>query len=217
MARRQPRPRDRRGGTGSGAFFLVGCLVVLVLTFMLGMLVGRQWARSAALSPPALAAGADGATGTQSGRGESPAARPRARKLSEREPDDATPQIQDKLTFYKTLTAPLTAGPPPAPKRPPTEAARTDTERGSRREPATGYDPVDEETYTVQVAAFKTRTQADQLRETLGQEAYVSEGGSASMVRFRVRIGAFAARADAEEAAARLRAERALTGFVTRR
>ncbi len=217
MAGRQPRTRGRRGGTVSGALFLMACLVVLVLTFMLGMLVGRQWARRAALSPPALATGADRATGTQSGRGESPGARPRARKLSEREPDDATPQIQDKFTFYKTLTAPLTAGPPPAPKRPPTETPKADAERESRREPATGHDPAADGTYTIQVAAFKTRAQADQLRETLGQDAYVSEGGSVSMARFRVRIGAFAAKVDAEAAAGRLRAERSLTGFVTRR
>ena len=211
------RTRGRRGGTVPGALFLMACLVVLVLTFMLGMLVGRQWARRAALSTPALVTGADRATGAQSGRGESPGARPRARKLSQREPDDATPQIRDTFTFYKTLTAPLTVGPPPAPKRPPTEPARADAARESRREPATGHDPAADGTYTIQVAAFKTRTQADQLRETLGQDAYVSEGGSASMARFRVRIGAFAVKADAEAAAGRLRAERSMTGFVTRR
>ena len=204
---RAVRGRGKRGGgTLSGLLFVLACGVVLALTFTLGMLVGRQWARSTAsagLAGDRVAAG-----------GEAPAGegRTRVRRLSERDRDDAAPQIQEKLTFYQTLTAPLTNGPPP-PKLPAVPPPRPDP----APEPAaakSGTPPGG--AYTVQVAAFKSRDQADRLREKLGSNAYVSEGG-ATGARFRVRVGAYPARAEAEAAMARLRAEHALTGYVTRK
>ena len=81
--------------------------------------------------------------------------------------------------------------------------------------------PVTEETtgapFTVQAAAFKTRAQADALREKLGSDAYVVEVSAESGVRYRVRMGAFRTKEDADAAAARIRAEHALSVFVTTR
>ncbi|MBI3630570.1 MAG: SPOR domain-containing protein [Candidatus Rokubacteria bacterium] len=212
---RAVRGRGKRGGsTLSGLLFVLACGAVLALTFTLGMLVGRQWARSTAsagLAGDRVAAG-----------GEAPAGegRTRVRRLSERDRDDAAPQIQEKLTFYQTLTAPLTNGPPP-PRRPAAEPPKAAAVPPTRPDPApepaaakSGTPPGG--AYTVQVAAFKSRDQADRLREKLGSDAYVSEGG-ATGVRFRVRVGAYPARAEAEAAMARLRAEHALTGYVTRK
>ena len=202
---RAVRGRGKRGGgTLSGLLFVLACGVVLALTFTLGMLVGRQWARSTAsagLAGDRVAAG-----------GEAPAGegRTRVRRLSERDRDDATPQIQEKLTFYQTLTAPLTSGPPP-PKLPAVPPPRPDPAPAAAK---SGTPPGG--AYTVQVAAFKSRDQADRLREKLGSDAYVSEGG-ATGARFRVRVGAYPARAEAEAAMARLRAEHAFTGYVTRK
>jgi cell division septation protein DedD len=179
------------------------------------MLVGRQWARGT--PPPARTAdigertgaartgdGAGGAIAAKSGRYEAPASRSRSRLLSEREPDDATPAIQDKLTFYHTLTAPLTVGPPPAPK--------PETGPGAARGPGRAGT-----VYTVQVAAVKTREQADALLALLGPEAYVVEVDGRGASRYRVRVGFFADRAAAQARAARLRAERSLAAFVTQR
>lgn len=202
---RAVRGRGKRGGgTLSGLLFVLACGVVLTLTFTLGMLVGRQWARSTAsagLAGDRVAAG-----------GEAPAGegRTRVRRLSERDRDDAAPQIQEKLTFYQTLTAPLTNGPPP-PKLPAVPPPRPDPAPAAAKSgPRPGG------AYTVQVAAFKSRDQADRLREKLGSDAYVSEGG-ATGARFRVRVGAYPARAEAEAAMARLRAEHAFAGYVTRK
>ncbi len=257
------------------ALFGLACCVVLVLTFVLGVLVGRQWARS---TPPALddeyarrglddartdwlavdrserrsgpgagagvadeigrrpsrgaddqirgapvrglasddrtsrgprlgVAAADRETGRQPGRGVSPGAR------ASEDTDRAAAQIQQKLTFYHTLTAPLAAGPPPAPK-PPLGAVGTAPSRGAAPVGARRL-PLAPETYTVQVAALTTREQADALRGTLGEGAYVIELDRASPARYRVRVGAFASRADAEAVAARLRAASSLTAFVT--
>jgi cell division septation protein DedD len=280
------------------ALFGLACCVVLVLTFMLGALVGRQWARSA---PPVLdeqdagldagggptewlaadrrerrpapsagtdpggsgggpgawtAAGRERAitadpsghgsrgdagprvraaeeTGHRESRGAGPALRPsttEARRARERDAggtgdresrgargleaeERATTDIQQKLTFYQTLTAPLAAAEPPPP------APRPGGEPAPHRAPVAAADrlpaPPAHEVYTVQVAALATREQALALRQRLGPDAYVIHLDGASGARYRVRVGAFASRAEADLVAARLRADHALTAFVT--
>jgi sporulation related protein len=201
MADRSARIGRRRGvGGGPGTLFALACLSILALTFLLGVLVGRQWGHHWA--------GADH-TRLQGG-GPSQGGRARAGRLGERDVQEPASRIQDKLTFYQTLTAPLTAGPPPAPKRTAAEPARSSAPAAS---PA-GRGASDVR-YTIQVAAFKSRAQADKLRETLGSEAYVAEIGAGQGAPFRVRIGSFASRGDAEARAVRFRAEHPLGAFVT--
>ena len=203
MAGGPTRLRGRRG-TGGGALvvFVTACLAVLALTFLLGVLVGRQWAHRASADSARVA-----------GAPASPGARFRARRLSEREAEEPAPQIQEKLTFYQTLTAPLTAGPPPAPQRTRAESARGPAPASAPARPA----PVGDAGYTIQVAAFGSRAQADKLRETLGGEAYVAEIGAGRGAPFRVRVGSFASRAEAEARAVRLRTEFSLGAFVTQK
>jgi len=203
MAGGPTRLRGRRG-TGGGALvvFVTACLAVLALTFLLGVLVGRQWAHRASADSARVA-----------GAPASPGARSRARRLSEREAEEPASQIQEKLTFYQTLTAPLTAGPPAAPPRTRAESARGPAPASA---PArTGA--VDDAGYTIQVAAFRSRAQADKLRETLGGEAYVAEIGAGRGAPFRVRVGSFTSRAEAEARAVRLRTELSLGAFVTQK
>jgi DedD protein len=99
----------RRGGGGPGGAQWIALggavLVILGLTFALGLLVGRQWARHAAttavagVSEPAKKAGA-------------PA---RRSGIAAETMADRAPESTEKLTFYKTLTEPLD-GPGAAPK-----------------------------------------------------------------------------------------------------
>jgi cell division protein FtsN len=177
------------------------------------MLVGRQWARSTTpTGRVAVDADRPGDRATAERRsGERP------RRLGERERDDATPQIQEKLTFYQTLTAPLTAGPPPASKARPAPASAGTPMRDASPPEGAGTGANAGASYTVQVAAFRTREQADALREKLGSDAYIAEVERGSPVKYRVRVGVFTVRTDAEAAAARLRAERHLAAFVTKR
>src|SRR5207245_772899 len=70
---------------------------------------------------------------------------------------------------------------------------------------------------TIRVASFRSRAQADKLRETLGGEAYVAEIGAGHGAPFRVRVGSFASRAEAEARAVRLRTELPLGAFVTQK
>jgi cell division septation protein DedD len=73
----------------------------------------------------------------------------------------------------------------------------------------------------VQVSAFRSRALAEELRARLaarGFDAYVfpsiTEDGRP---RYRVRIGTYPARSDAERVAAELRSERGLNPLVTPR
>jgi cell division septation protein DedD len=77
------------------------------------------------------------------------------------------------------------------------------------------------DTWTVQVSAFRSRALAEELRSRLaarGFDAYVfpsiTEDGRP---RYRVRVGTFASRSDAERAAGDLRSERGLNPLVTPR
>ena len=192
-------------------------LVVLALTFGGGLLAGRHLERKAAArvvhDPDAPGDATNGTTGRSRGRTAAS--------------DPALPRIQEKLTFYQTLTAPLNSGPPdarqgraaggkpeaqpalppvprPAPVTPAPPAGSASTP-DARADTGAGY--------TIQLAAYRTRAQAEALRAKLGAEAYVVEGVVNSAVAFRVRLGAFSSRGEAEAS----RLERSLGGFITTR
>ena len=106
-------PRRRTGGPGFGQWIVLGGAVVVILglTFTLGMLVGRQLARSnlVALGPsPSEAARKGSAT---------PA--PRRGGIAAETMADRVPEPTEKLTFYQTLTEPL--GATGAPRSDPTK------------------------------------------------------------------------------------------------
>ena len=95
------------GGPGGAQWMALGgaVLVILGLTFALGLLVGRQWARH---SVTAVVAGVVEAA-------KKPAAAPRRSGIAAETMADRAPESTEKLTFYKTLTEPLD-GPGSAPK-----------------------------------------------------------------------------------------------------
>jgi DedD protein len=72
--------------------------------------------------------------------------------------------------------------------------------------------------FSVQLAAYKTRSQADALRETLaarGIAAYVSEASTPAGARYRVRVGPFDSKEAARQKAVVLAADTRLGAFVT--
>jgi len=82
-------------------------LVILGLTFALGLLVGRQWARQTA--SVVITSVAEPA--------KKPAATPRRGGIAAETMADRAPESTEKLTFYKTLTEPLDGpGAPPKPE-----------------------------------------------------------------------------------------------------
>ena len=232
----------RRTGSGPGGaqWMALGgaVLVILGLTFALGLLVGRQWARQAAT---AVVAGV-----TEPAK--KPAAAPRRSGIAAETMADRAPESTEKLTFYKTLTEPLdgaapkpeakpvaikippatpsTQPPPappvaakPAPAPPPAQSVSLPPAPGKAQDSKTTNAPGPSAPYTIQVGAYKNRRQADDSRQQLvsaGLDAYVvtlaaQEGGA----RYRVRVGTYRSREEAASAAERLRTQRSLTTFVT--
>jgi cell division protein FtsN len=236
--------RRRTGGPGFGQWIVLGGAVVVILglTFTLGMLVGRQLARSnlVALGPSPSEAARRG-TATPASRRGGIAAETMA---------DRVPESTEKLTFYQTLTEPLgaTGAPrsdpskpvpvkvsapeprpaaPPAPPSTPAPAAPSLPPAASAPAlpPATkapvAAAPAAPNGWTVQVGAFKNRHQADETRQHLvaaGLDAsVVSVSAQDGQPRFRVRVGTYRTREEAVAAAQRLRAQKSLTAFATPR
>ena len=104
--------RRAGGGPGFGQWLVLGGAVVVILglTFTLGLLVGRQWARGSAASvTPSASEAVRKASATP----------PRRGGIAAETMADRTPEPTEKLTFYQTLTEPLNAGGPPRPEAKP--------------------------------------------------------------------------------------------------
>jgi DedD protein len=230
--------RRAGGGPGFGQWLVLGGAVVVILglTFALGLLVGRQLARSSlAAAPPSASEAARKAA----------APAPRRGGIAAETMADRPPEPTEKLTFYQTLTEPLNGGPArpeakpvtvkvsaPSPA-PPAAAAPAPTPVSSpvSLPPAAGKAPVPAapaapaaspaaaSPWTVQVGAFKNRRQAEDTRQqlaTAGLEAYVaSVAAQDGQPRFRVRVGTYRSREEAAAVAERIRAQRSLTAFAT--
>jgi len=225
-----------KSGPGSPqwiALFAAG-VVIMALTFTLGVLVGRQWSRPAS----AIASIESGARKTV----------PPGKRggLSGADPE-LSPDVDQKLTFYRTLTAPLGRGsadasqraeakakaqPAPEPARakqpatpdPYTSRGETIIESPAPPDATTASVPVQADTaglWSVQIAAFKSQGQADTLQKQLkqaGLDTYVASAAAADgQTNYRVRVGTFKSKAEAQRMVERVRGERSLAAFVTPR
>lgn len=237
---------------GTRELVVLGAVFCLIagLVFAAGILLGREMARgkaAARVEAPRESGQAD----VDGLRGEAPV-------------KTAATRAEEKVTFYRTLTAPTPdlpqvgkptieerlvpkedASPVAAVDAPP-EPPRATPERRTPKAPEAVPSPrpaqatkaltappvrpapaqlaaaataTDSEAWTVQVSAFRSRPLADELRARLaarGFNAYVltsvTEDGRP---RYRVRVGAYATRSDAERVAAELRSERGLNPLVT--
>ena len=222
----------RRGGSRTGTFLvLIGIAGVLTGTFVAGIWTGHHW--------PVLFGPAVKQPPVEAGNGKrGPAERTK--------PSDALPTLTFYDELKAPLTAPpppqkaaKPGKPAPRPARPAEPAARKDETAEAPRlpdlmvpppEPARPEPPAavvasaapDAATsrFTVQVAAYNARPPAEALRATLaasGHEARVVEAVTSTGVRYRVQVGSFSTRQAAQDAAARIGAERALATFVTTR
>ena len=209
---RRPPPRTRASSSSrlASLLFGIGCLVVLGVTFALGVAAGRRWPNGL----PGFGASPDAAAPASS-RNE------RDRRSEGQGLVKTIAEAPPILTFYRELTAPLTSPPPPTraaarPEPKPTETIKPRPAETVKPAAASEAEP----RFTVQVGAFKARSQADALRARLvasGQQAYVSEVEVDGVAQYRVRIGSFATREAAREAAGRLAGERQLATYVTTR
>ena len=235
MSPARPAPGRGRVKRGPGriqwiALFTAGA-VIMGLTFTLGVLVGRQWSR-----PASTAASADSGA-----RKTVPPGKRGGLSAADVEP---SPSVDQKLTFYQTLTAPLGRGSADASQRP--EAKVQSAPEPVRAEPPPPYPYTSRgETlvekhagpeaqaaparaqadaaglWSVQVAAFRTQGQAASLHKQIreaGFDAYIVPAvASDGQMNYRVRVGTFKSKAEAQRMAERVRGERSLAAFVTPR
>ncbi len=202
-------------GRGNGGFFqriglLLAAVVILALTFTLGVLVGRQWGAR----PAEIAEGS-----------RKPAALSR-RALGEVE-GERPREVGEKLTFYQTLTAPL--GPTGQSSRARAEerpsaaaAAPTIPPPSPPSAPAAVTTPVPAATgaaWTVQVGAFRSRQQADGVQRRLTEAGFPAVLSAVALEdgqsRYRVRVGGARSRGEAEQLAQQVRARVSVTTLVT--
>ena len=230
--------------------------LIATLVFAAGVMVGREMAR------------AKGAGRAEVGR-EHRSPEPDGLRESETPVKTAAARAEEKVTFYRTLTAPTQdlpqVGKPTIEERlipkedaapagaadatPATPRPEADSSTGAVKPPKPGETPPAQRpvrsakapaaspsrptpvasaaasdpdaAWTVQVSAFRSRSLAEELRSRLaarGYEAYVSPAMSEDgRPRYRVRVGAYVARADAERAVAELRGERGLSPVIIQR
>ncbi len=204
----------------------VGAGLVLCLVFLLGVLVGRGLWADARRPAPVAAVG------------------PVEPAPPEPAPPVPGPR-QPELTFYKGLKEPSGAGPAlarPEPKPAPPPVAATPVpaapmppaseirpvvrpdapepkpEPPSRRtEPATKPQPA---VFTVQVGSFRDRASAERLASRVsaqGARARVLEAVVAGRTWYRVQVGRFGTRKEAEDHYRRNLKSKGIQGFVTTR
>jgi len=105
---------------------------------------------------------------------------------------------------------PVVAAPPPAPTPPPAPSSASSSAPSSRaKAPAS----TGRAQYTVQVAAYATRDQADALRKSLAARGVTARIVGATKP-YRVRVGRFGSRTEAEAVAKSLKAKD-ITVYVT--
>jgi len=213
------------GGRLASLLFGIGCLVVLGVTFALGVTAGRRW--PSGLPLPGLRTTL---AATASALGERDASRRHEGRGLDKDKAKPPTETAPPLTFYRELTAPLPS--PPAtrtaakPERVETpkpaesaEAAESPRPEGAPPAPAPAK-AGGEGRLTVQVGAFKVSAPAEALRARLaesGQSSYVAEVEIGGVTQYRVRVGSFTTREAANEAAARLASEWRLATYVTTR
>jgi DedD protein len=144
-----------------------------------------------------------------------PAAEPEAPRESALAPAAAAvPAVKpDAVAARAEAPAPKTAAAPkpePAPKAPAKgePAPKVASELPAVDDPRRGW--------VIQVAATKTRGEADGLAKELGAKGYTAFVLSGSSNVFRVRVGGYKSKRDAETVAAKLRKEERINPWVTR-
>ena len=197
-------------------FLFMAATVVSVVIFLCGVLVGRGVRAERTVADSAPATSVPDTT-------PQPATPPQQPPGSDPTAAAAPPPAADDLSYFKRLEKPNTQPEQlkPAPSAraaaaekstPPPGPARTAAADASSSEPAG-------QGFAVQIAALNVRSEADAIAKRLsskGYAAYVISPANGTPVVYRVRVGKFPTRREAETVAARLQKEEQFKPWVTR-
>ena len=220
-------------------FLFMAATVVSVVIFLCGVLVGRGVKTERAEAPASDSA--SNAVLPESPQIATPAPPPPAAQTAAAEPAATAPPpvpAEDDFAYGKLLdaknaknakeTLKAVPAPPPAaaavPKTPPQAAAVTAVPKEAKSaEPPSAAAPAASaargEGYAIQVAALREPGEADTIAKRLvakGYDAYVltPPGGTPNV--YRVRVGSFKTRRDAEPVASKLQQEEQFKPWITR-
>jgi cell division septation protein DedD len=211
-------------------FLFMAATVVSVVIFLCGVLVGRGVrAERSLVDTASIATPAD--TPTQ------PPSTPAATPAGSDPRTAAAPPPAEDLSYFNRLekpnaapeqlkpapaerSAPALRAAPPAPQPPPAPAA-TPTEKPQPAPPAVDAAAAEPagQGFAVQIAALNVRSEADAIARRLsskGYAAYVLSSANGTPSVYRVRVGKFPTRREAETIAARLQKEEQFKPWVTR-
>jgi DedD protein len=221
-------------------FLFMAATVVSVVIFLCGVMVGRGVRPAAATGPAGTTAATtaavpiDGDFGDGALAAAGDAASDPGPNSPAQAPEQAPPPVQDGDYDFDRLTqepasdrlrpqAPAPAPAPPAAASTPQPAQATPPARTAKAEKA-AIEPGERGTaqpgtYAVQLVALRDRSDADAVAKRLaakGYSAYVVMPGPGGTPVYRVQVGRFKTRAEAEKTAARLRSEEQFKPWVTR-
>ena len=204
-------------------FLFMAATVVSVVIFLCGVLVGRGVRAERGTVAENTAATSVAETTPQP---LPPAPAPAPAPAGSDPRTAAPPPAVDDLSYFNRLEKekapqeqlkaaavekPEPRAEPPAPPPPPEPVRTASADASSAEPPGPGY--------AVQIAALNVRDEADAIAKRLsskGYAAYVLAPATGSPVIYRVRIGKFTSRREAESMAAKLKKEEQLNPWVTR-
>ncbi len=219
-------------------FLFMAATVVSVVIFLCGVLVGRGVRAGRGLGADAAAETADlrpanlaGTVDTPAPAAEDPTTAPPPPAVDElsypNRLESSGPAAEDlKIKEPPPAPAQARAAEPAAPAPAPAKAAATPppaAPRTAQPAPAVASTPAASTPagsgYTLQLAALRDRSEANAMAEKLaakGYGAYVVPPAAGAPSVFRVRVGRYATRREAESMAARLQREEQFTPWITR-
>ena len=199
-------------------FLFMAATVVSVVIFLCGVMVGRGVRAQQVTAGPADATPVESPLRPESPAPEAaPAQAPG--KAEPPQPDEES--YQDDLTKSEPGKEPKVAPRAEAPKEsaaPPPATPRT-AEKGEVKPPPSPPASVTSGGYVVQIAALRDRVEADAIVKRLagkGYQAFVVNPVPGKPPVYKVQVGRFTERGDADKIAARLKSDEQFSPWVTR-
>jgi cell division septation protein DedD len=199
-------------------FLFMAATVVSVVIFLCGVLVGRG-VRAERAGSVAESGGLPGDTPTEI----APPLRSAPTPAGSDPTAAAPPPAVDDLSYFKRLERPSQSTEnikvAPAPAVPVAAAEKSAVAQVRAAKPAVATAAKDSSGYAVQVAALNIRGEADAIAKRLaskGYAAYVMAPANGTPAVFRVRVGKFGTRREAETVAAKLQKEEQFKPWITR-
>ena len=211
-------------------FLFMAATVVSVVIFLCGVLVGRgARAERATMPDPTPVASSVETTPQPPAAAAVPAPTPAGSDPTKAAP----PPAGEDLSYFNRLEkpAPVVEKLKPAPEKPAALSARPPPPHPQQPSPSTPPQPDETRSapqasgepagsgFAVQIAALNVRSEAEAIAKRLsskGYAAYVLSPATGTPTVYRVRVGKFSTRREAETVAGKLQKEEQLKPWITR-